>query len=154
MMKKLNKIKGITLIEVMIVMSLILGFILIFLNMDIATNEKQNSRKVGTQLNMIVSAIDKRISIEGKSFSYWKNGTSWDGITFRNFLKEELIGANNATCGVPSKGWKPIINIGDLDPTSPEGRSVVLMHDNALTGKLIPCSLWTIYPYDIVPSAK
>lgn len=153
-MKNLKKIKGLTLIEVMILMSLIIGFILIFLNMDMATNEKQNSRKIGTQLNMIVSAVDKRISIEGKEFGYWKNGTSWTGTEFRNFLKQELIGANNATCGDPSKGWKPALNIGDLNPASVEGNNVVLMHDNALTGKLIPCTLWTLYPYDVVPSAK
>lgn len=153
-MKNIKKIKGITLIEVMILMSLLLGFILIFLNMDMATNEKQNSRKIGTQLNMIVSAVDKRISIEGKSFSDWKNGTTWTGPTFKNFLKQELVGANNTTCGDPSKGWKPTLDIGGLDPASPEGRSVVLMHDNALTGKLVPCTLWNIYPYDIVPSAE
>ena len=46
-MNNLNKIKGLTLIEVMILMSLILGFILIFLNMDMTTNEKQNTRKIG-----------------------------------------------------------------------------------------------------------
>lgn len=152
-MKKLNKIKGLTLIEVMVVMSLLLGFILIFLNMDLTTNEKQNTRKVGTQLNMIVSAIDKRISIEGKSASYWKNGTSWTGTGFKDFLKQELVGANNTTCGDPTKGWKPTLNMNGLDPTTPEGQSVKLMHDNALTGKLIPCTLWTLYPYDIVPSA-
>jgi len=152
-MKNLNKIKGLTLIEVMVLMSLILGFILIFLNMDMATNEKQNTRKVGTQLNMIVSAVDKRISIEGKSFDYWKNGTTWNGPQFKDFLKQELIGANNATCGNPSKGWKPAIDIADLDVNSEEGKTVSLMHENALTGKLIPCSLWTVYPYDIVPSA-
>lgn len=153
-MKNINKIKGVTLIEVMILMSLILGFILIFLNMDMATNEKQNTRKVGTQLNMIVSAVDKRISIEGKEFGAWKNGSNWTGPTFKDFLKQELVGANNATCGNPSKGWKPTLDIGGLDPASPEGRSVVLMHDNALTGKLIPCTLWNIYPYDVVPSAE
>lgn len=153
-MKNLNKIKGLTLIEVMILMSLILGFILIFLNMDMTTNEKQNSRKVGTQLNMIVSAVDKRIAIEGKSFDYWKNGNSWTGIQFKDFLKQELVGASNLTCGDPSKGWKPILNMEDLDPTSPEGKNLVYMHDNALTSKLIPCTLWTVYPYDIVPSAK
>jgi hypothetical protein len=154
MMKNIKKIKGLTLIEVMILMSLILGFVLIFLNMDIATNEKQNSRKVGTQLNMIVSAVDKRISIEGKSFDYWKNGTSWTGAEFRNFLKQELIGANNPTCGDPAKGWKPSSNIDGLNPASAEGQNVNLMHDNALTGKLVPCSLWTVFPNDIVPSAK
>lgn len=153
-MKNLNKIKGLTLIEVMVLMSLILGFILIFLNMDMTTNEKQNTRKVGTQLNMIVSAVDKRISIEGKSFDYWKNGTSWNGTQFKNFLKQELIGANNVTCGDPAKGWKPDLNMAGLDVNSEEGKSVSLMHDNALTGKLIPCTLWTVYPYDIVPSAK
>lgn len=153
-MKNIKKIKGLTLIEVMILMSLILGFVLIFLNMDIATNEKQNSRKVGTQLNMIVSAVDKRISIEGKSFDYWKNGTSWTGTDFRNFLKQELVGANNATCGDPAKGWKPTVDIGGLNPANPEGKNVVLMHDNALTSKLIPCSMWTVFPNDIVPSAK
>jgi hypothetical protein len=153
-MKNLNKIKGLTLIEVMVLMSLILGFILIFLNMDMTTNEKQNTRKVGTQLNMIVSAVDKRISIEGKSFDYWKNGTTWTGPQFKDFLKQELVGANNATCGDPSKGWQPTINIAGLDVNSEEGKTVSLMHDNALTGKLIPCTLWTVYPYNIVPSAK
>jgi hypothetical protein len=153
-MKNLNKIKGLTLIEVMVLMSLILGFILIFLNMDMATNEKQNTRKIGTQLNMIVSAVDKRISIEGKSFGYWKNGTSWSGPQFKDFLRQELIGANNTTCGNPSKGWKPTVDMADLDIKSQEGKAVDLMHQNALKGKLIPCTLWTVYPYDIVPSAK
>jgi hypothetical protein len=153
-MKNLKKIKGLTLIEVMILMSLILGFILIFLNMDMTTNEKQNSRKVGTQLNMIVSAVDKRIAIEGKSFSYWKNGPIWSGSQFKDFLKQELVGAGNKTCGDPSKGWKPILNIGDLDPKSPEGKNLLYMYDNALSSKLIPCTLWTVFPYDILPSAK
>jgi hypothetical protein len=153
-MKNLSKIKGLTLIEVMILMTLILGFILIFLNMDMTTNEKQNTRKVGTQLNMIVSAVDKRISIEGKSFSYWKNSTSWDGTQFKNFLKQELVGANNTTCGDPTKGWKPSYDVSGLDVSKGEGENVVNMHNNALTGKLIPCTLWTVYPYDIVPSAK
>lgn len=153
-MKNLNKIKGLTLIEVMILMSLILGFILIFLNMDMTTNEKQNTRKIGTQLNMIVSAVDKRISIEGKSFSYWKNGASWSGSQFKDFLKQELIGANNTTCGDPSKGWKPSYSTNGLDDTKGEGESVVNMHNNALTSKLIPCTLWAVYPYDVVPSAK
>jgi len=153
-MKKINKIKGFTLIEVMVVMSLLLGFLLIFLNMDIATNEKQNSRKVGTQLNMIVSAIDKRISIEGKSIDYWKNGKSWTGPSFRNFLTQELVGANNSTCGDTSKGWKPTLNMNGLAQDTQEGKSVIIMHDNAINGKLIPCTLWTLYPYNIVPSAK
>lgn len=153
-MKNLKKIKGLTLIEVMVLMSLLIGFVLIFLNMDMATNEKQNTRKVGTQLNMIVSAIDKRVSIEGKSFDYWKNGTFWTGPQFKDFLKQELVGANNTTCGDPSKGWKPVLNINGLDTAGQEGKSVTLMHDNALTGKLIPCTLWTVYPYDIIPSAK
>lgn len=153
-MKNLKKIKGLTLIEVMVLMSLLIGFVLIFLNMDMATNEKQNTRKVGTQLNMIVSAIDKRISIEGKSFDYWKNGTFWTGTQFKDFLKQELIGAENGTCGNPSKGWKPALDMADLDVTSDEGKAVDLMHQNALKGKLIPCTLWTVYPYDIVPSAK
>lgn len=153
-MNNLNKIKGLTLIEVMILMSLILGFILIFLNMDMTTNEKQNTRKIGTQLNMIASAVDKRISIEGKSFSYWKNGTSWSGSQFKNFLQQELVGANNTTCGDPSKGWKPTYSINGLDDKKSEGQSVVSMYNNALTGKLIPCTLWSVYPYDIIPSAK
>lgn len=153
-MTKINKIKGFTLIEVMIIMSLLLGFILIFSNMDIAINEKQNSRKVGTQLNMIVSAIDKRISIEGKNISYWKNGTTWSGPSFKNFLTQELVGANNPTCGDSTKGWKPLLNMNGLSQDSEEGRSVILMHNNALNGKLIPCTLWTLYPYNVVPSAK
>jgi hypothetical protein len=153
-MKNVNKIKGLTLIEVMVLMSLILGFILIFLNMDMTTNEKQNTRKVGTQLNMIVSAVDKRISIEGKDFSYWKNGSSWTGSQFKDFLRQELVGANNTTCGSPSKGWKPTYDVAGLDESKSEGKNVVNMYNNALSGKLIPCTLWTVYPYDIVPSAK
>lgn len=154
-MIKLKRIKGVTLIEVLVLLSLVILTTLLFVNMDMSVDEKQNARKVGTQMNMIVSAIDKRISIEGKSFSYWKNGTSWNnGAEFRNFLRQELVGKDNTVCGDPAKGWNPAVNLDGLDPTKDEGKSVSFLHSEALSTKLVPCSLWNIYPYNVIPTAK
>jgi type II secretory pathway pseudopilin PulG len=149
------KIKGFTLIEVLLVVMLAMGFMLIFFNMDMNVDKEQNSRKVGTQLNMLATAIDKRLAVEGKLFSDWKNGTEWVGeANFQKFLKQELVGKNNTTCGDPTYGWNPTLNLNGLDPTSDEGKTVVYLHNNALNGKLVPCTLWQVTPYNVQPTVK
>lgn len=155
-LKKIDfKTKGFTLIEVLLLVSMVLGFILIFFNIDMNTDKEQNARKIGTQLNMFATAIDKRISVEGKKFSYWKNGDEWNGSSkFQEFLRQELVGKNNSTCGDTTKGWSPTLNLNGLDPLSEEGKNVVYLHNNALTSKLIPCTLWQVTPYNIQANVK
>ncbi len=148
-----NKIKGLTLIEVLIILTLFLGFILIFLQMDISLEEKQNTRKVGLQINQIITAFDKRLTIEGKEFSKWNN-TEWSGESeFKNFLKKELIGKDNTTCG-SSDGWNPALNFNGLDANSAEGKEIQDLVEEAKRSKLIPCNLWNTLPYGINANAK
>lgn len=149
----LNKIKGITLIEVLVILTLFIGVILIFLQMDIALEEKQNTRKVGLQINQIVTAFDKRLTIEGKEFSKWSN-SQWNGSAeFQNFLKKELIGKENTTCG-SSDGWNPSLNFNGLDSNSVEGKEIQNLVEEARKSKLIPCNLWNTLPYKINANAK
>jgi type II secretory pathway pseudopilin PulG len=149
-MKKLSK--GFTLIEVLIFLIMLTGFIFIFLQIDISVEDKQNKRKVGNQLNQIVTAIDKRVSIEGKKLSNW-NSTEWDGADVKKFFREELVGADNQTCGQPN-GWKPNLDLKGIDVNSEEGKELNYLLDQAKITKLLPCSFWAIYPNKIVPNIK
>lgn len=147
-------IKGFTIIEAIIYI-IIFSLITVFLiRHDARVDEEQNNRKIGRQINDIASAIDKRISIEGKNISNWKNGTSWNGPDrFREFLRQELIGASNDTCGV-ANGWNPNLDLNGLPPTSAEGARLEELEKEAKNGKLVPCTLWSIYPYNLSPSLK
>ena len=149
-MKKLKN--GFTLIEVLIVLILFTGFIFIFLQMDMSIDEKQNKRKVGNQLNQIITAIDKRVSIEGKELANW-NSTEWDGLEVKKFFREELVGAQNPTCG-QADGWKPELDLKGIDPNSSEGQELNYLLEQAKTTKLLPCSFWAIYPNKIRPNFK
>lgn len=155
MKKNINKNSGVTLIELLFLVIAISAFILLIIQMDMKVDEQQNTRKVGTQINQILAAIDKRISIEGKDYSSWKNGTEWNnGVQFRNFLRQELIGSLNSTCGVPSTGWTPTQNLNGLTTDTDEGKQIVSLHEEALHTKLVPCSLWGVYPYNLEPKMK
>lgn len=149
-MKRIQK--GFTLIEVLIVLILFTGFVLIFLQMDLAIDDKQNKRKVGNQLNQIVTAIDKRLSIEGKELSNWST-TEWQGEDVKKFFREELVGYENQTCG-QAEGWKPKLDLKGIAPESEEGKSLTYLLEQAKTTKLLPCSFWAIYPNKINPTVK
>lgn len=149
-MKKLNK--GFTLFEVLIVLVLLTGFVFIFLQMDLTIDQKQNKRKVGNQLNQIIEAIDKRVSIEGKEISKWSNNV-WEGEEVKNFLRGELVGNKNTTCGKVD-GWNPTLDLKGIDPNSEEGLELTYLLEQAQSTKLLPCSFWAIYPNKIVPKIE
>lgn len=149
-MKRIQK--GFTLIEVLIVLILFTGFVFIFLQMDLAIDDKQNKRKVGNQLNQIITAIDKRLSIEGKELANWKSD-EWEGEDVKRFFREELVGHKNPTCG-QTEGWKPVLDLKGIDPDSEEGKSLTYLLEQAKTTKLLPCSFWAIYPNKINPKVK
>lgn len=147
-----KKLKGFTLIEVMLMLGLLFGFTLVFLQMDINLENTQNTKKVGLQLNQIITAYDKRITIDGKEYSKWQTKSWLTPEDFKKFLKLELIGKDNKTCG-SSNGWNPTLNLNGLDPTSKEGNEIVYFQKKASKSKLVPCTLWNIYPSEIIPSA-
>lgn len=157
-MKNIYKIKrknkGFTLLEAMIYIIVFALITIFLLNYDKRIDDEQNNRKIARQINDITSAIDKRISIEGKDVSNWKNGTQWTtDLQFRQFLRQELVGINNDTCGTP-QGWNPVVALNGLEPTSDEGKKLKELETEAKETKLVPCSMWAVYPYDVHPTAK
>lgn len=149
-----RKIKGFTLLEAMVYIIIFALITIFLLNYDKRIDDEQNNRKIARQINDITSAIDKRISIEGKSLSNWKNATQWTtDLQFRQFLRQELVGINNDTCGSP-QGWNPVVALNGLSATSEEGKKLKELETEAKETKLVPCSMWAVYPYDVHPTAK
>lgn len=149
-----RKIKGFTLLEAMIYIIAFAIITIFLLNYDKRIDDEQNNRKIARQINDITSAIDKRLSIEGKNISNWKNGTQWTtDLQFRQFLRQELVGINNDTCGTP-QSWNPVVALNGLSATSEEGKKLKELEKEAKETKLVPCSMWAVYPYDVHPTAK
>lgn len=146
MIKLKNKINGLTLIEVLVyitVFALFASFLMMYNN---KVSEEVRDIVLINDISKIVEAIDRRIYIEGLEKSNW-NRNVWNSNDFRDFLRKELVTADNPQCGLPD-GWKPKYN-EDLDTSlSKELGDYANTVNKTLSSKLIPCLFWSSYPMD------
>lgn len=153
MKTKLNKIKGFTLIEVLVYISIFSIFSLILFMQNKRVGEDVKDISIVNDISSLVNAIDRRVFIEGLQEENWTE-TEWDKNNFRDFLKKELITAENTQCGVEG-GWSPRYNEDISDSLSKELGDYNGILTKTLGSKLIPCTFWNSYPLkNFQPSLK
>ena len=102
----MKKFQGMTLFETMLVVSISMA-IMVVGTMWLSVYQKQKfASNVATDVVQVMSAIDKRIFLDGHQSSKWGDLQYSDNNEVRNFFNEKLI-SKKAGCG-KSNGWEPI----------------------------------------------
>ncbi len=102
-MKK--NIKGLTLIETMVSLTLLTLIILGSLNYFIQRQEKIQAKKLSNDMILILNAVDKKMQLDAFNKNSWIN-SNWDNNEdFLNVLVKKELRTSNSSCGV-SDGWK------------------------------------------------
>lgn len=116
------KKNGLTLIESMLSITLITIMILGTFLFFTQRQEKQQAKKFGNDVILVLNAIDKKMQLDVYSTDSWKS-ESWDNNNdfLEKLIKEELRTANSS-CGV-AEGWQTDLV---LEPLT-----------------LIPCNRWS-----------
>jgi len=126
--------KGVTIIEMLLVMSIAIPLILGYLILQNSASRDAQIKRLGEQFSDVAHAISVRLNHDGFDFSLWQsNGNrtpdansyiTWDDTDevsdslFRNYL----VAFNNSTCGNATEGWNPedevIDSIGTVAPNT------------------------------------
>lgn len=100
-----NNIKGLTLIETMVSLTLLTLIILGSLNYFIQRQEKIQAKKLSNDMILVLNAVDKKLQLDAFNKSSWKNN-SWDNNDdFLNILIKKELRTSNSSCGL-SDGWQ------------------------------------------------
>lgn len=127
----MKNIKGLTLFETMLVVSISMA-VMVVATMWLSVYQKQKyASGVATDVVQIVSAIDKRIFLDGYDSTKWGDLEYSNNSEVRNFFNEKLI-SKTAGCG-KSNGWEPITD-------KVENVTEASKMENAA---LLPCNLWS-----------
>lgn len=130
----LKKHSGITLIETLISLTVVVAVALGVIFWYLESQREQQATVFGKDIVSIVTAFDKRIHIDGLDLNNFKNGSEWSSSgALMNMLNTEFS-AKDSTCG-GTTNWVP-----------------VLAEENKT--QLIPCNLWAKIPYNFNAKAK
>ncbi|CAH6991197.1 hypothetical protein VCHA53O466_140143 [Vibrio chagasii] len=107
---KAGQLSGFTLIETFLALSLFAGSQYLRLNSEVELVHTENLRDLGKDIGLAMTAIDKRLSIDGVSLPLgeaWDE--SWDGFnTVRDYmLRRELALGGQIGCENDGMGWTP-----------------------------------------------
>lgn len=132
--KMQKKIKGISLFETLLSLSIVMALVMGFLYWYLENQREQKSTIFGKDIVSIITAFDKRIHLDGWDIDNFKNGSEWSGSTaILQMLDNEFI-AKDSTCG-NEKSWVPVLS-------------------KEKSTQLIPCKFWSRIPYDFITKAK
>lgn len=127
----MKKLQGMTLFETMLVVSISMA-IMVVGTMWLSVYQKQKfASNVATDVVQVMSAIDKRIFLDGHQSSKWGDLQYSDNNEVRNFFNEKLI-SKTAGCG-KSNGWEPITDKIENTTEASKMEKVAL----------VPCNLWS-----------
>lgn len=133
-MQSVKNSDGLTLLETLISLTIIMTIIIGILYWYLERQREQQALIFGKDIVSIITAFDKRIHVDGLDINNFKNGTEWVGENaFISMLGTEFI-AQQATCG-GANNWNPVI-------------------DEEKSTQLIPCNFWAKSPYNFDIKAK
>lgn len=126
---KNNRIKGFSILESMLSVSIIMIISAGIIYWVVERQKTENAVIMGQDIVKVISAIDKRINIDGLNSNNFKNGKNWNNSEdVINMLKNEFI-TKESSCG-KTNGW---------EPQSEDDKDL----------KLLPCNFWNKIPYNL-----
>ncbi len=103
---KNNRIKGFSILESMLSVSIIMIISAGIIYWVVERQKTENAVIMGQDIVKVISAIDKRINIDGLNSNNFKNGKNWNNSEdVINMLKNEFI-TKESSCG-KTNGWEP-----------------------------------------------
>lgn len=126
----MKKIQGLTLFETMLVVSISMSVMAVGVSWFSVYQKQKFASAVATDVVQVMSAIDKRIFLDGHDSSKWGDLSYSNNDAVRKFLSEKLI-SKTAGCG-KTNGWEPITNKIENITEASKMENVAL----------VPCKLW------------
>jgi hypothetical protein len=150
-----RKQRGVTIIEMILVMSIAIPLILGWLLLQNTAAKNAQIKRLGEQFAEITHAISVRTNHDGFDYSLWQTNGSrvddtndyivWDDTdeVAEDLFRKYLVAFQNPTCGDATEGWNPedevIDNIGTIAP-----------NDTMESSALLPCSFYNpVNPFGI-----
>ncbi|XNJ88784.1 hypothetical protein AB6C47_018260 [Vibrio cyclitrophicus] len=103
---KIKSIKGLTLIETMISLSIASAASVGYFSNKIKEASDEEARTTGMEIAKILSAVDSRLATDGYEISRWTK-QNWKDAEVNNNLMMKQLNASSATGGCGTTEWSP-----------------------------------------------
>lgn len=120
--KNKNKNNGLTLLETLVSIALLSVLIINTTLYFMSRVETMRTKKLGSDIILVLNAIDKKMQLDAYSASVWKKDSWSTTEEFMSELIEKELRTSNSSCGKPD-GWKTTLISEPLT--------------------LVPCSNWS-----------